>query len=88
VACVPLVVQHDHSAHQLRAGGVATEAHAQHCLACHWARAFRPYVEVRFVAAPAAECGAEINPDAFIAWPPGLAAQPSLRSPPASPSHA
>jgi hypothetical protein len=58
------------------------EGHEFHCLACHWARAFRPAVEARYLALP--------SDNGRIARPSGVArghyrfpvSQPSLRSPP------
>jgi hypothetical protein len=56
--------------------------HQFHCLACHWARAFRPAVEARYLASPA--------DNGRIARSAGVArgdyrlpvSQPSLRAPP------
>ena len=79
------VVVHDASAHQIGADSPNTDAPPLHCLVCHWARSFRPRSEAVFVAAPAAAAGIWINVEIFTAAPVAPAAQPPLRSPPASP---
>jgi hypothetical protein len=77
---------HDASAHQFDAEPQDTASEPFHCLVCHWVRSFRPHPEVVFVAAPAAAAGIWINVEIFTAAPIAPAAQPPLRSPPASPA--
>ncbi len=80
-----VVVVHDGSAHQVGSSGPAGDARADHCLACHWGRAFRPGVESRGVDSPAVEARtARISEQSFV---PARApvAQPPLRSPPHDP---
>lgn len=84
-ACAPIAVQHDASAHQFRAATQDAGSHPLHCLVCHWARSFRPHIEVRFVPAPAMLAGVRIHVESFTVAPVTTAAQPPLRSPPASP---
>jgi hypothetical protein len=82
--CIVVVV-HDASAHQVGSGSSAPDAPPLHCLVCHWARSFRPRGEVIIVAAPVAATGIWTHVAIFTAAPVAPAAQPPLRSPPASP---
>jgi hypothetical protein len=83
-ACHPIAVEHDASAHRITAPDAA-DSHAPHCLACHWARSFRPRPESRVLPTPAAEPGITIHVEYFTAAVSAPAAQPPLRSPPSSP---
>ena len=83
--CFSAIV-HDASAHQRAADPARDEAPPLHCLVCHWARSFRPRSEAVFVAAPVAVAGLWINVEIDTAAPVAPAAQPPLRSPPASPA--
>jgi hypothetical protein len=80
-----VVVVHDGSAHKVGNGGSPIEAGADHCLACHWGRAFRPGVESSGIDSPVVEARtARILEQSFV---PARApvAQPPLRSPPHAP---
>ena len=80
-----VLVAHDASAHRVTAAPAAAETHPLHCLVCHWARSFRPRIEVRFLTAPAAQAGVVVHVEYFTAAARARAAQPPLRSPPSSP---
>jgi hypothetical protein len=82
--CAVGVVAHDAAAHAFTAPGTSeTNQPETHCLACHWARAFRPRSEVLYVAAPAAEQRASLPVEALVHLSASIAAQPPLRAPPA-----
>jgi len=83
--CGTILVAHDASAHRVTAAAAAAETHPLHCLVCHWARSFRPRIEVRFLTAPAAQAGFVVHIEYFTAAARPRAAQPPLRSPPSSP---
>ena len=82
--CVSAIV-HDESAHQIAADSSRDQAPPLHCLVCHFGRSLRPRSEAVFVAAPVAVAGLWINVEIYTATPVAPAAQPRLRSPPASP---
>jgi hypothetical protein len=81
-ACHPIAVEHDASAHRIAAPVAAADQHAPHCLACHWARSFRPHTESRILTAPASDVGVTLHVESFTAAVSAPAAQPPLRSPP------
>lgn len=54
-----------------------------HCLACHWARAFRPSTEGRYVAEPFDAAPVARHAGAVPGRRAAAVSQPSLRSPPA-----
>jgi hypothetical protein len=83
--CGAIFIAHDASAHRVTAAPAAADTHPLHCLVCHWARSFRPRVEVRFLTAPAAQAGFVVHIEYFTASARARAAQPPLRSPPSSP---
>jgi hypothetical protein len=83
--CLPVAVEHDASAHRMGGAKTDTHGHQLHCLACDWVRTFRPRAEVAFQALPAMGAGASAPVDVFAIALATLAAQPPLRSPPASP---
>ena len=83
--CFAAIV-HDASDHQIAADPSRDHAPPLHCLVCHWARSFRPHSEMAFVAAPVAVTGPWTNVEIYTAAPVAPAAQPPLRSPPASPA--
>jgi hypothetical protein len=83
--CGTILVAHDASAHRVASDPAAAEAHPLHCLVCHWARSFRPRIEVRFLAAPAAQAGVTVHVEYSTAAVSAPVAQPPLRSPPSSP---
>ena len=85
VACYPIAIEHDASAHQV-AAPAAADSHPLHCLVCHWARSFRPRTESRVLPMPAAEPGITLHVEYVTAAVSAPAAQPPLRSPPASPA--
>jgi hypothetical protein len=84
-ACRPIAVEHDASAHRITIPDGA-DSHAPHCLACHWARSFRPRPESRILPTPAAEAGITVHVEYFTAAVSAPVAQPPLRSPPSSPA--
>lgn len=84
-ACSALVIEHDAAAHRVRAPSGDSDGHPLHCLVCHWVRAFRPRTEARFVSALASGAGVRIPVQFFAIFSRASAAQPPLRSPPASP---
>ena len=80
------IVAHDAAAHHMRASVTGDGAQPLHCLVCHWARSFRPHTnEGRILSAPAVDAGARVHVEYFTASSHAPAAQPPLRSPPASP---
>jgi hypothetical protein len=75
---------HDASAHRFTAPATPeTTSPPLHCLACHWARTFRPRAEPVYLAAPACEARAVLPIEAVSHLSASIAAQPPLRSPPA-----
>jgi hypothetical protein len=58
------------------------DGHEIHCLACHWARAFRPVVETRFLSQPLdnARTARHVRTEQGRRSSP--VSQPSLRAPP------
>lgn len=84
-ACVPVAVEHDAAAHQMRANAGTPAAHPLHCLVCHWARSFRPRTEARIVSAPEVEARTRVGTEPVAVFASASVAQPPLRSPPASP---
>jgi hypothetical protein len=79
-----IVVVHDGSAHHVGGGAPERDARPDHCLACHWGRAFRPGLDSRLLDSPADETRLAGAPDPV--WMPRHApvAQPPLRSPPST----
>ncbi|MBI4264155.1 MAG: hypothetical protein HY657_07255 [Acidobacteria bacterium] len=82
--CAAVAVAHDASAHQIRAARSDAESHPLHCLVCHWARSFRPRTEARVLPTPAHQPATRVHVDVFTFSSATQAAQPPLRSPPAS----
>jgi hypothetical protein len=80
------IVAHDASAHHVRTAATSGDQHPLHCLVCHWARSFRPHTEGRILSAPAVQPGISVHVEYFTASSHAPAAQPPLRSPPASPA--
>ena len=83
--CGVILVAHDASAHRLTANPSAAGTQPLHCLVCHWARSFRPSIEVRFLTTPAATRGVTLHVESFTAAVTAPVAQPPLRAPPSSP---
>jgi hypothetical protein len=81
-ACV--LVQHDASAHQMRAPSVG-DPHQDHCLVCHWTRSFRLRTEARILPAPVGDSGELLLVEHPAPASSAPLAQPPLRSPPSSP---
>ena len=83
-ACIPTAVQHNAAAHRI--GGASTDGdhHTQHCLVCHWIRAFRPRTESRVVSAHASRADLRIPVTLVVLSGRAPVAQPPLRSPPSS----
>lgn len=80
--CDIIVVAHDSSAHQVHTDGPVDRNDPVHCLACHWARSFRPHAEAVYRPAPAAAAGVRLLVEAVVVVNTATAAQPPLRSPP------
>ena len=86
--CGAVAVDHDASAHFIGGPPTGTDAHALHCLVCHFVRSFRPRAEARVVSAPAADAGTAVHIEFFRAAAFAPAAQLPARSPPSSPVEA
>lgn len=67
------------------APATSTEGHELHCLACHWARAFRPVVETRYLAQPIDNARIARHVRSERGHHSSPVSQPSLRSPPVAP---
>src|SRR5688572_21913029 len=80
-----VLVAHDESAHRVRPAASDPDTYSRHCLVCHLSRSFRPRTEARNASAPATQVVARIHLEIFTASSAAPAAQPPLRSPPASP---
>jgi hypothetical protein len=80
--CVPAYVEHDAAAHRFQAAPDASHGHPLHCVACHWSRTFRPWLEAAFLTAPVAERQPRTRIEIVSAPRFVLAALPPLRSPP------
>jgi hypothetical protein len=80
-----VVVPHDEANHQLRSPDTGQDSHDSHCVMCHFARSFRPRTDARIGHAPPDQASAHHPFEIFRAWSAAPAAQPPLRSPPASP---
>ena len=78
-----LVAAHDASAHSFRESSSLPDEHPLHCLACHWARSFRPCAETGSLTAPDDDPGARFLAEALPIPVSSTVAQPPLRSPPA-----
>jgi hypothetical protein len=81
--CRSILVEHDAAAHRIGAASTADDNHPLHCLVCHWVRAFRPRIEVRFVSTLTADAGISVPVALFTISGRAPVAQPPLRSPPA-----
>ena len=79
-------VDHDASAHRVRAAQTDGEHHQLHCLVCHWMRSFRPHVEWRATSIASADAGISLPLQLFSISAAAPLAQPPLRSPPSSPA--
>ena len=82
--CDIIVVAHDAAAHHVQADGPRDDGQPVHCLACHWARAFRKHTDAVYLPAPAVAAGVRFFVEAVPVANVATAAQPPLRSPPAS----
>jgi hypothetical protein len=83
--CVSSVVTHDPAAHSFE-GPPAPDEHPLHCIVCHWIRAFKPSIEATSVSAASIPDVVLVHPEFFSTPGTFPAAQPPLRSPPASPA--
>ena len=83
-ACRSVAVKHDESAHRIGSAPTTVGEHAQHCLVCHWIRAFRPRTESRVVSVEASDAGIRIPVTIVALSGRAPVAQPPLRSPPSS----
>ena len=81
--CTVVVTAHDASAHSIGGAPLLPDEHPLHCLACHWARSFRPCAETGYLDAPVNDAGVRLLVEALPLTPASIAAQPTLRSPPA-----
>jgi hypothetical protein len=79
-----LVVGHDASAHSIRSDTALPDEPPIHCLACHWARSFRPSATAGYLDAPAQDAGLRCLVEAAPVAAVSTIAQPPLRSPPFS----
>jgi hypothetical protein len=85
--CVTAVVEHDPEAHRVQ-GPPPPDDHPLHCVICHWIRAFKPALQPAQAQTPPVPDDVLVHPP-FVGTPAAFpAAQPPLRSPPASPAHA
>jgi hypothetical protein len=80
--CVTGAVEHDAAAHRFSPAQPGTHEHPLHCLACHWARSFRPPAPAAVLPASALEADVRLPFERFAVAHATLAAQPPLRSPP------
>lgn len=84
-ACMPIAVQHNAAAHRIDgAFSDGVDHHTQHCLVCHWIRAFRPRTESRIVSGQASRARVRIPVTLLVLSGRAPVAQPPLRSPPSS----
>ena len=83
--CAIVIVAHDAAAHQMRAPGLDDTTQPVHCLACHWARSFRPRAEATYMPAVADDVRTPLHLDVAPVAAANTVAQPPLRSPPLAP---
>lgn len=76
------LVAHDSSAHYFGSGDAARDRGADHCVACHLGRSFKPGLETTTVTAPVVEARSSRRPEESTAPTRAPVAQPPLRSPP------
>ena len=50
--CDIIIVAHDASAHQIHADRTGDTTDTVHCLACHWARSFKPRSDTTYLRRP------------------------------------
>ena len=81
---LPAFVQHDAAAHSFRAATSDAPSHPLHCLVCQWTRSYRSHPGSVSQLAPAVEYSLRVHAVPLLAPLAALAAQPPLRSPPAS----
>lgn len=85
-AACAVAIWHDPAAHSIRAAAPADDqTHAVHCIVCHWHRSVRPRTEAAQHLARPVDVAVRTPIAAFKAAGVFPAAQPPLRSPPASP---
>jgi len=77
-----IIVLHDASAHAFTTPDVPDDAPPFHCLACHWARSFRPSADASSAAAPIVVPLPPRCDEADATCSASRASQPPLRSPP------
>jgi hypothetical protein len=83
--CAVSSVPHDPAAHVIR-GAPADDSHTLHCVACHWARSFRPPVDAAHQLAPPTVNDIRLHVQAFAARSLVASVQPPLRAPPIAPA--
>jgi hypothetical protein len=84
--CIVSIVPHDASQHSIGRTSPPVD-HPLHCVVCHWQRLLRPSIELVHAFAPAVENDVRLAADVLTVPLLFPAAQPPLRSPPASPFH-
>src|SRR5262245_33800795 len=83
-ACTSGFFPHDPSAHRFQNASSSAADHGSHCLACHWARSFRPTSDSTHTAPRLADAGAHrVARDIGRAGAPALTQLPAP-SPPAA----
>ena len=83
--CVTDAVDHDAGDHSVQAPP-APDDHQLHCIVCHWIRAFKPAAQSSQTTTPSIPDDVLVRAP-FVGTPSAFpAAQPPLRSPPASPA--
>ncbi|HEY8549995.1 MAG TPA: hypothetical protein VIL35_08585 [Vicinamibacterales bacterium] len=83
--CAALAVVHDESAHRFRAAPELEHSHPLHCAICHWTRSISPAVEAVHALSTPPERIVPVHARPGHTPRTFPAAQPPLRSPPASP---
>jgi hypothetical protein len=85
--CVSAAVHHNPADHSFE-GPPAPDDHPLHCVVCHWIRAFKPVGQAVQSQTPSTADDVLVHAP-FVGTPASFpAAQPPLRSPPATPAFA
>jgi hypothetical protein len=79
------LVAHDPSTHAIQDTARGHDAPPLHCVVCHIARSFRPQIAASSLPVPVVSSSTLVHIEVVTAARPSVAAQPPLRSPPASP---
>jgi hypothetical protein len=75
-------IPHDESAHSLAAQDSGQTSHPLHCLACHWARSFKPRTVAAYMPAHQPRGAKYVQAETRVASSSHSAVQPPLRAPP------